>query len=60
MKIQMGMKGGFMLSTGCEMPLNSKIENIKTMMQSVKNELNKKDGNAAILFVCYNKKKRDD
>lgn len=34
--IQMGMKGGFMLSTGCELPLNAKVENIKAMMDSVK------------------------
>ena len=34
--IQMGMKGGFMLSSGCEVPLNAKLENVKAMMDSVK------------------------
>ena len=30
--VQMGMKGGFMLSSGCEVPLNAKPENVKAMM----------------------------
>lgn len=34
--IKMGMKGGFMLSSGCEIPLNAKLENVKAMMNSVK------------------------
>lgn len=34
--IEMGMKGGFMLSSGCEIPLNAKVENIKAMMDAVK------------------------
>ena len=34
--IQMGMKGGYMLSSGCEIPLNAKPENIIAMMNSVK------------------------
>lgn len=34
--IKMGMGGGFMLSTGCELPLNAKVENIKAIMDSVK------------------------
>ena len=34
--INMGMKGGFMLSSGCEVPLNAKVENVKAMMDSMK------------------------
>ncbi len=34
--IRMGMKGGFMLSSGCEVPLNAKVECVKAMMDSVK------------------------
>jgi len=34
--INMGMKGGFMLSSGCEIPLNAKLENVKAMMDSMK------------------------
>lgn len=34
--VNMGMKGGFMLSSGCEIPLNAKPENIKAMMDAVK------------------------
>lgn len=34
--ITMGMHGGFMLSSGCEIPLNAKVENIKAMMDAVK------------------------
>ena len=30
--IQMGMKGGFMLGSGCEVPLNAKPENVKAMI----------------------------
>ena len=33
--IQMGMSGGFMLSSGCEVPLNCKEENIKAFMDSL-------------------------
>jgi uroporphyrinogen decarboxylase len=31
-----GMKGGFILGSGCEVPLNCKPENLKAMMDSVK------------------------
>lgn len=34
--IQMGMRGGFMLSSGCEVPLNAKVECVKAMMDSVR------------------------
>lgn len=34
--VQMGMKGGFMLSSGCEVPLNAKVENVKAMMDVMK------------------------
>ncbi len=34
--INMGMKGGFMLGSGCEVPLNAKIENVKAMIDSVR------------------------
>ncbi|MBQ6369663.1 MAG: hypothetical protein IJJ17_06280 [Parasporobacterium sp.] len=34
--VQMGMKGGFMLSSGCEVPLNAKLENVKAMMDVMK------------------------
>ena len=34
--IQMGMKGGFMLSSGCEIPLNAKPENIDAFMNSLR------------------------
>ncbi len=30
--VNMGMKGGFMLSSGCEIPLNAKVENVKAMV----------------------------
>ena len=30
--VNMGMKGGFMLSSGCEIPLNAKVENVKAMI----------------------------
>ena len=33
---KIGMKGGFMLGSGCEIPPNAKPENIKAMMDSVK------------------------
>ena len=32
---KIGMKGGFMLGSGCEVPLNSKPENIKAMFDSL-------------------------
>ena len=32
----LGMKGGFMLGSGCEVPLNAKLENVKAMMNSLK------------------------
>ena len=31
-----GMRGGFMLGSGCEIPLNCKLENLKAMLDSVK------------------------
>ncbi|MCF0141787.1 MAG: hypothetical protein HUJ75_00250 [Parasporobacterium sp.] len=34
--IQMGMQGGFMLSSGCEVPMNAKVECVKAMMDSVR------------------------
>ena len=34
--IKMGMKGGFMLGSGCEVPMNAKPENIKAMIDSVR------------------------
>ncbi|MCF0142014.1 MAG: hypothetical protein HUJ75_01405 [Parasporobacterium sp.] len=34
--VQMGMKGGFMLSSGCEVPLNAKPENVQAMMDAVR------------------------
>ena len=34
--INMGMKGGFMLGSGCEIPLNAKVENVKAMMDSLR------------------------
>ena len=34
--IKMGMKGGFMLGSGCEVPLNAKPENVKAMIDSVR------------------------
>lgn len=34
--IRMGMRGGFMLSSGCEVPLNAKVECVKAMMDSLK------------------------
>jgi len=33
---QLGMKGGFMLGSGCEVPLNAKLENVKALMNAVK------------------------
>lgn len=33
--INMGMQGGFMLSSGCEIPMNAKLENIKAFMESL-------------------------
>ena len=34
--VQMGMGGGFMLSSGCEVPLNAKAENVKAFMDVLK------------------------
>ena len=34
--IDMGMEGGFILGTGCEVPLNCKVENLKAMIDSVR------------------------
>ena len=34
--IQMGMKGGFMLGSGCEVPLNAKPENVKALIDSLR------------------------
>ena len=31
-----GMKGGFMLGSGCEVPLNAKLECVKAMGDSLK------------------------
>lgn len=32
----LGMKGGFMLASGCEIPINAKAENIKAMFESLR------------------------
>jgi len=34
-----GKDGGFILSTGCECPVDAKFENVKAMVDSVKNHL---------------------
>lgn len=34
--VKMGMDGGFMLSSGCEVPLNAKPENVKAMIDAVR------------------------
>ena len=34
--IKMGMKGGFMLGSGCEVPLNAKPENVKALIDAVR------------------------
>lgn len=34
--VNMGMKGGFMLGSGCEVPLNCKPENVKAMIDAVR------------------------
>lgn len=36
--VQMGMDGGFMLSSGCEVPLNVKLENLKAFMSVIPQE----------------------
>ena len=33
---RLGMKGGFVLGSGCEVPLNCKLENLQAMMRSVR------------------------
>lgn len=33
---ELGMKGGFMLGSGCEVPLNAKLENVMAMMNILK------------------------
>lgn len=33
---ELGMRGGFMLGSGCEVPLNAKVENVKAMMAAVR------------------------
>lgn len=33
---RIGMKGGFLLGSGCEIPINAKPENIKAMFASVR------------------------
>ena len=33
---RLGMKGGFVLGSGCEVPLNCKLENLRAMMNSVR------------------------
>ncbi|MDO4572808.1 MAG: uroporphyrinogen decarboxylase family protein, partial [Clostridia bacterium] len=32
---ELGMRGGFMLGSGCEVPLNAKVENVRAMMAAV-------------------------
>ena len=34
--INMGMRGGFMLGSGCEVPLNAKPENVKAMIDALR------------------------
>ena len=34
--INMGMRGGFMLGSGCEVPLNAKPDNVKVMIDAVR------------------------
>lgn len=33
---ELGMKGGFMLGSGCEVPLNAKLENVRAMLDAVR------------------------
>ena len=35
--VTMGMGGGFMLSSGCEVPINAKLENLKAFVNFLKN-----------------------
>ena len=34
--LDMAMDGGFILGTGCEVPLNCKVENLKALIDSVR------------------------
>ena len=34
--VEMAMGGGFVVGSGCEIPLNCKLENLKALMDSVR------------------------